>query len=66
MVGLGRQALGAIVSWYGVESKGYNDGKRERRVGGVLGLGSNNNGFDHNVHCNDKEKRWSVWPTKIL
>jgi hypothetical protein len=26
-------------------------------VGGVLGIGSNNNGFDRNVHCNDKEKR---------
>jgi hypothetical protein len=35
-------------------------------VGGVLGIGSNNNGFDRNVHCNDKEKRWLVWPTKIL
>jgi hypothetical protein len=45
------------VSRYGVESKGDNDGKRKRRVGGVLGIGSNNNGFDRNVHCNDKEKK---------
>jgi hypothetical protein len=37
--------------------QGRNDGKQERRVGGVLGIGSNNTGFDRNVHCNDKEKK---------